>query len=512
MARPGKLTAVLLACLTGTGAADTLLLQDGRIFDGVKLVRGADGATVEFEHGKILVPWSKIRECIIPGDDGYQPKDDEERKKLDEGYVRYEGKWVKPAQRERAIAKLVADQQAAVEEMKASRLWRNRKTEETKNFIFDYTVPQHVFEGYRDLMETYYAEFVKAWKIKRPKDLPKLHVSFYVDYDAFLQVTGVGRGVLGFFRFVEPFELAIFYDRLDPRGTEEVIYHEVGHYLQRLIDVDFKTPHWPGEALSEYYAGSEWDPERKTLTTGLVMERRLSSMQLEIKEGNRVELEKMIRGCQDRNFWDYSWGWSFVHFLMSRPEYRDGFQTFFKALASDPKVERYPEQYGAKTQLWTLTGDEMLATFLRCMKLRKDTDLIALQEQWYGYIDEELAVTTTRGLEGAGSLAMQVDRKQRAKRLFEEAIATGNATPLAHYRLGQVLDELDDDAAAREHWAKAAALDPLVPEFYIEWGESLLRAKDDKTKEEGKRLLLLARDIEPDNFYLERNLERLLKK
>lgn len=495
--------------LVGLVRADTLVVGDGRIFDGVTLERGIDGVTIRFEHGDVVVPWKDVAECIIAGDDGYEPANDEERAKIADGYVRYEGKWVRPSLREKAIAKLVAEQQAAVEEIKGSRLWRNRKTEETKNFVFEYTVPQHVFEGYRDLMETYYGEFVKTWKIKRPKDVGKLNVQFYVDYDAFIQVTGMPYGVLGFFKFVEPYQLAIFYDRVDPRQTEEVIYHEVGHYLQKLIDVDFKVPHWPGEAISEYYSGSTWDPEQKRLTTGLVMESRLGSMQLEIKSGEWVGLRGMILGCQDRNFHDYSWGWSLVHFLMNDARYRDGFLKFFKALPSDSKIDRQAEQFGPTTRLETVAGPAMLEAFQRYLKLRKDEDVDQLEREWHAYIQKGLVVSTSRGLLDAGSQAMQLGRKHRARRLFEESIAAEDPSPLAYFRLAQVLVSMGEGKEAAPHFAKAVELDPLVPEFYIEWGEALL--KDDTTKEEGKRLLLLAQDIEPDNFYLERNLKRLLK-
>lgn len=504
------LALALLAGAARAPAADTLVLRDGRLFDGVRLTRGADGVTLHFEHGDVVVAWDKVQDCLIQGDDGYQPQSDDERQKLADGFVRYEGKWVKPAQREKAIAKLIESQKAAVLEMKQARLWRNRKIEETENFVFEYTVPQPVFESYRDLMETYFREFAKTWKIKRPKEVPKLNVKFYVDYDAFLQVTGMPNGVLGYFRFVEPYELAIFYDRLDPRGTEEVIYHETGHYLQKLIDVGFKMPHWPGEALSEYYSGSVWNPEKKSLATGLVMEGRLSYIQLEIKEGHWFGLQQMLLGCQDRNFEDYSWGWSFVHFLLESPEYRPSFLKFFKALAEDQKVERYGEQYGPTARLQTITGEEMLATFKRYMKLRKDEELEALQKEWYDYVQSELAVTTARGLEDAAWRAQTVGRHFRARRLYEEAIATGQESALAHHRLAEVLRQLEEKGEARKAWAKAVEKDPLVPEFYIGWGTSLL--DDEATKEEGRRLLHLAQDIEPDNFYLERNMARLLKK
>jgi hypothetical protein len=81
---------------------------------------------------------------------------------------------------------------------------------------------------------------------------------------------------------------------------------------------------------------------------------------------------------------------------------------------------------------------------------------------------------------------------------------------LTHSRYAELLEAMDEKGPAREHWAKAVELDPLVPEFYIAWGESLL--EDAAKKDEGKRLLKLAREIAPENLYLEQNLEDLLAK
>ena len=44
----------------------------------------------------------------------------------------------------------------------------------------------------------------KLWKIKKPRDLENLQVKFYVDYDAFLQVTGMPRACRASFALSNP--------------------------------------------------------------------------------------------------------------------------------------------------------------------------------------------------------------------------------------------------------------------------------------------------------------------
>ena len=256
-----------LFCLSLAPRADTIVLTDGRVFDEISISQEDGGVLIHFEHGDVLVPNEQI-ETLISTSTDLIPRTEEEKARFEKGQVRYKGKWVKISQRDRLVKKDLAALREQVENAKNRRLWRNRKILETKNFIFESTCPDAVLENYADLCETYFSEFVKSWKIRKPKGLGKLTLKFFIDQEAFMQVTGMGSGVLGFFRFIEPFELCIFYDRLDPEGTEQVLYHEVGHYLMRLVEDGFKYPHWPGESISEFYSASVWDPVKKKLVDG----------------------------------------------------------------------------------------------------------------------------------------------------------------------------------------------------------------------------------------------------
>jgi len=493
-------------------ASDTLCLKDGRIFDGVVLQRGEGAIRVKFQNGEIAVPLDKVLECVIENDTGFVPTTDEEKQKVAEGLVRFQEKWVKPAERDARLKKLVAEQRAAVEKLKQSRLWRNRVMVDTKTFSVEYTVPPPVFADESELMEAYYADFVKRWKIKRPRDLGKLKVRFYAQPDDFYQVTGMPRGVLAFFEPTEPpYRLQFYYDRLDPMGVERDMLHEFGHYLQCLIEPGFHYPHWPGESLAEYYSTAKFDRSTKKITIEpIVLEERLIEIQYDIEEGERVGLEELIRGGNDGNYHDYTWGWSLIYFLMSKPETAKSFESFYIDLARSRAVER--EGYSAfkSTRFDRVEGDEMLALFKKELGLKKDSDVRALEVAWHDYVQHDISVTSSRGLARAARLAGRFGRQHRAKRLYEEAIAAGDADALTQSRYAELLASMDEKEAAREHWAKAVELDPLVPDFYIAWGECLL--DDAKTKDEGKRLLKLAQEIAPDNLYLEQNLEELLAK
>ena len=239
---------VLVLGFAGTAAADMLFLEDGRIVDGKKLTKTDKGVKVGFENGEVFVPKGLIREIIVEGQSDYVPKTAKEKEQLEKGLVPFQGRWMKPAKRERAVKKYLEERRAYFEKVKAMREWMNRHEEQTKHFSFEATVPPHIFERYRDMMEAYYDDFAKTFKVGQPGDLGKLSVCFYADLKYFLRNSGAPGRARGYFQFVKPLSLHFYYDRLDPDYSSEVLFHEANHYMQFLLDPAFVMPHFPSEA------------------------------------------------------------------------------------------------------------------------------------------------------------------------------------------------------------------------------------------------------------------------
>ncbi len=509
MLRAGGLGLLASGLLVGLAPADTLIHKDGRMFDGVRLKVVEDHVEVMFEHGTVEVPTADVLDLVFDDEKAWVPKTDEERERFADGQVRYQGEWMSRASRDKIVARALDERRAEIEERKASRLWRNREIVETKNFVFESTAPKHVTAYYRDLCEAYFQEFAKTWKIRRGK-VGKLTVKFFVDQDNFQQVTGAGPYTLGFFRFLEPFELCIYYDRLDPQQTEEVLFHELGHYLQKLIEVEFAYPHWPGEALSEYYGASTWDPNKKKVEVGKVLAGRVQEVRFDIDSGNPLSLVELLTHAHERTYHDYNWGWTLVHFLMSDKRYAKNFNKFYVALAKARDVDRAIRDFG-RTILKTVEGDAMLEAFQEYMKIKSPEDLAELEQAWYAHIDENLGITDVRGVENAAMKNMGQGRDLRARRLFEEAISMGTENAVTYYRYAILLRAMNEPVLARQNWELAIEHDPLVAEFYIALGRFLVDRGTKHEYDEGERLLRLAFDIEPDNYYLDLNLERILR-
>jgi hypothetical protein len=474
--------ALVLALVAAPAHADTLCLKDGRVIDGPAMTRDQDAILVKFKNGDVRVPNALVEEALLASD-------------------------AQDAAKGSAMAKRVEARKKYVAELKAHSEWVNRHKESSKHFDFESTLVPTVFTSYRDLMETYFTEFQKMWGIKAPKD--RVPVCFYLDAEMFGQVAGVGQhsGVLGYFRFRKPLELDFFYERTDPELTQAVMFHESNHYLQKLINPDFKMPHFPGESIAEYYGASSWDPATKKLTIGLVQEGRLCEIQQDVDGDKMMSLEKML--TTDEMYEHYTWGWSLVHFLMSTDKYNKKFLHFVNTLALGKDVKRQME--GGSGGLSFVDGAEILRVFMKCLDVKDKAALGALEKEWHAYVKDKLKLVTPRGFEEAGARCASTypPRPIKAKRLLQTAVDGGSKRASTYDKLAELIehDEKESFDKAVGLWKKAIELDPLTAEYYAHLG----RAYYDKgKKDDGKKLMQLALELDPDDPWLEFELKKLV--
>ena len=479
-------SALLLLPLVSASAQDSMILTDGRFVDGVKIREAEDAYAIVYEHGEILVPKKMVKECYIESSGGFEPRTEEEKAKVEKGLVPYAGRWIKKKKRDQILARKKAEREKKYEELKSHSEWRNRYKSGGKNFEFEYTIDPDIFKGLGDLMNTYYKVFMKDWKLRRPSKLGPLKVCFYHDYESFLQVGGVSQGVQGYYRFVEPRELNFYYNRLDPEYTIEVMFHEACHYLVDLIDLDFSYPHNIGEGLAEYYGASKWDPKKKKMKVGGILEGRLTEVMTDVQGGNMMKLEDYL--LNKLQYRDYTWGWTFVHFMMETPKYSKKFKKFFLGLARDKDVKR--TQQGRRT---TVLGPDFLDAFKRKMRIK---DLAKLEQEWHDYIRQDLKLETHRGYEKAARAAMGTGRRVKAKRYYRKAIENGSTNPSVYLQyagmiMGDVkIDEVEDLVK------KAISFDPLHSDSYV----YLARVRDAQgNSEEATRIRRLVREMDPEN-------------
>jgi tetratricopeptide (TPR) repeat protein len=474
---------------------DLLLLRDGRVLLDVDLDSTPEGVFVNFVNGKVLVPSYLIEDAVIIDAPPPEPTNDKEREMLEKGLVRFQGKWLSASKRDKLLAKTIQARRDELADIQEHKLWRNRYKEQTKHFNFEYTVTPHVFATYRDQLEAYFKVFAKDWKVKPPKDAKRLLICMYTNPEDFQQIGGVPPGVLGYFRFVEPRELNFFYTRKDPQMTTEVLFHEANHYMQKLIDLKFKMPHFPGEAIAEYYGGAHWDQERQKLTVGLILASRLTEVKTDIDSGKFWHLDELV--LDEEAYAHYTWGWSLAHFLMKTPKYEKKFKKFVVGLSGSKDVRRVAMGFGLKT----VRGKEVWAYFKKSMSLKTEEDVARMEKEWHDYIQNELVLEGSRGKEEAAFRAKSgsPSRPIRARRLFTEAIEEGSTNPRAFNALGELQYDKGEYQLALENFRKAVQYDPLDAEFTFNLGRTLKRTGDSK---EGKRLIKLAQELGTSDPYL----------
>ena len=474
-----------LVLIAPAAQADILALKDGRVIEGPKMTQDEDFVVISYKNGDVKVPHALVRSVISETAGDYVPRTDEEKEKYKEGLAPYQDKWIPIAKRKKLIEKDTAKELEQITEDRAHDEWGTRRKEESKNFRWEYTVPEHVKDAFVDRCESYYEIFTKDWKVKRDKRKEKMKMNFFRDVKEFYQVGGAGPGTLAYFMFLGDYDLCLFYDQTSMEFTEMVLYHELSHYLQKLLNEDFKVPHWPGEGVAEYYGGALWDAKKKKMDIGLMQEGRLAEVKGDIESGTRLKLKDVVT---IQAYTDYSWGWTLVHFFMSDSKLKKGFQKYLKGLANDKNVKRTMGSFN----LWFVSPEESLRYLMECLDIKDEQELAALEQEWYAYIDTELVLEGVSGLEKGAVQAMNQGMRLRAKRLFKEALDAGSESANIHYRYAGMI-RYEDRSQALELMRKAVELDPVTPIYWYSLGDLL----EDSDEDEGQRIKKLAIEMDP---------------
>ena len=202
------LSAALILLLSTVTLADRVITDDGRIITPKKAREEGEGYRLTFESGEILLPTKEgIKAIEIEGDmSDYVPKDDNEKKKLEDGYVRYRGKWYSKKGYETQLKKEHKASKARTDEIALHSKWRNAWTKETKHFLFTTNTSEEWLDYYSELLEAYYALMDKRIGIKPTLSYKrkKMKVNIYKSHEEFVEVSneagaGVGYSVLGYF-------------------------------------------------------------------------------------------------------------------------------------------------------------------------------------------------------------------------------------------------------------------------------------------------------------------------
>jgi len=494
MMRALYFTAVL-ALIGGPAAGDSLFFKDGRYYEVPRLIEQGRELHVVFQHGTVVVDKSLVKEFFIEQEGGLiEPKNEDEAEKVAKGLVPYQGRWIPKSRREQLIAERNEEIRNKLEEYRSHQNWRDRYQEETRHFEFEYTVPQDVGREYIEMFEAYYDVFARDWRITQPKG-KRLKVCFYNNADDFHRIGNVQRGVLGYFRFVDPIELNFFYERRDRRLTLDVLFHELNHYLFHLYTKNnWQLAPWLEEGMAEYYGASQWDPDTGKMSIGHLQEGRLVRLMDEMDGGEIQSLESLMREPQI-SATQYAWSWSLCHMLLESPQYKAKFKKYLEKMARG-KADREPNPRNMSF-MW-VKRDYAIDQFQKMLGIK---DMDAFEKTWHDYI-RQLDVQSARGYHSAALFCSRWDRPLRAALYFKKAVEMYSDNPATYEEFGKLLIQLEKPSEAIAALQVGIKLDPMNPYLYVALGKAYRQKDGEGNLEKGKQLQLLAFEIDPNDLGL----------
>jgi hypothetical protein len=350
--------------------ADRVLTRDGRVLAVKKARVEGTGYRFTFEHGDIVVNAKDgVQSVEIEGDmSEYVPQNDDEKQKLEQGYVKYKGKWFSKPGYEEELRKEHEKSKARTAELALHSEWRNAWKKETAHFKLVSDTSSELLDYYADLLETYYRLMDDRFGIEPTLEMrrTKMTVNIYKGYEELHKLAdrnaGIGPGVLGFFWSADN-TLNFYHDYEDPPRSTWVALHECTHLLTYLIDQQYVPQIWLNEAVADYFGSSRVERDKKgklVIHPGELQTDRVLTVQQAIRCGTSpppktgeasaadggasakkssgaqsrpdTKLEDLFKLTREQfDGFQYAHAWSFVYFLnnFENGKYQKAFNKFF---------------------------------------------------------------------------------------------------------------------------------------------------------------------------------------
>ncbi len=522
--------------------ADRVVTKDGRIVTPKKARAEGTGYKLTFENGEILLPdKSLVREVEIEGDmSEYVPQNDDEKQKLADGFVKYQGKWLSAPAYKDELRRAFEKGKQRTETIRAHSKWGTGWTKTTQHFVFETNTSPELLDFYSELLEAYYDLQDQRIGIKPTPSLSrtKMKVNIFKSDDDFHENVAAedvrnSPSTMGYFWSYDK-TLNFYHDYQEPSLSTWVALHECTHLLTYLIDPQYRAQIWVNEAVADYFGSSKVYRGKNgkiVIEPGQVQTDRVLTVQEALrrekeagpntgdgkkKKGEEyrpfTKLEELFMLTRDQfDGFQYAHAWSFVYFLMNAQDgkYQKGFNKFFKGL--------YTLEKGVESKPVGPDGKMVEPKFIRDYLLKKIgvKDTAALEAEWKAFV-------TAIPIEGPEA---RLKRGLYAVRMWEFADAIPDLDAAIE---GGVKDSRAWDYRARAKWftgefeaaiadqKKAIEMDPLdasyryaLSNIVAQWGmiSSLKPGKGriklgegEKIKnDEAKAAAGLAMELDPEN-------------
>lgn len=489
--------------------ADRVVTKDGRVLTCKKARAKDQGYQLVFENGEILLADKSLVQSVeIEGDmSDYVPANDDERTKLAQGYVKYQGKWQSKPAFEELLRKATEKSKARTEEIALHSDWGNAYTKESAHFLIKTNTSPELRDYYAELLEAYYSLMDDRIGIDPTPVMKrtKMTVNVYKSYEEFQKLSDpkaeISPSVLGYFWSYNN-TLNFYHDYQEPSRSNWVALHECTHLLTYLIDQQYSPQIWLNEAVADYFGSSRIERDKKgklVIHPGELQTDRVLTVQQAIKDGASAppatgaggntgtaksgdkpkfsfgakrpdtKLEQLfLLGHDEFDGFQYAHAWSFVYFLnnFENGKYQKGFNKFFKGLYTLEKgIEFEAVEAGGKTGTAKKVSPEHIREYL--LKRIGIKDTAQLEKDWKTYI----ANIPIAGPEARLKRALYAVRFLRFDEALEDldaAIEGGVKDPRAWWARGRARALTGKPDEAVKDLQKAVEMDPLESNFRYE--------------------------------------------
>lgn len=517
MLRHAALAAPLLGLLVPSAAADRLITDDGRIIELVKARETEEGYSLTFRAGELKVGKDAgIASIEIEGDmSDYEPRNDDEREKLEQGYVRYRGKWLSKVAYENELRKQFEASKERLEEVAAHSDWHNAWEQETRHFVIRSNTSEELLDYYSRLLEAYYDLMNKRIGIKPTLSYQrkKMTVRIFKSHQEFLDLSDADSpSVLGYFWSGDD-SLNFFHDYEEPTRSEWVALHECTHLLTFLVDQQYSPQIWLNEAVADYYGSSEITEDRRgkiEITPGLLQTDRVLTVQQAFEDDNYTRLEELFfidRGAFTG--FHYAHGWSLVYFFYNHDggKLAKGFGKFFKDLYTLKKGIPYESRPGpGPTGVAKVVSPSDIRDLL--LEAVRYDSVEELEADWKAFI-AAIPIESGPALAKRGMNRVRRGEFKDAVQDLDRAIAEGVEDPRVWAFRGLARAFTGGAKSGLEDLQKAVSLDPLNAQFHFRLSQLHvgfaspmgfdLKVDGQYDDPDGRRHAGLATELDPEN-------------
>jgi tetratricopeptide (TPR) repeat protein len=298
-------------------------------------------------------------------------------------------------------------------------------------------------------------------------------------------VSGAPEGVAGYYVPADK-ELHFYYDRAHHDFAIAVMFHETSHLLTHMINPKMHYPAWLNEGMAEVFGGTQYSKKTGQMEIGAVQSGRLAVLQGAIEDESWMGLEKLMRSPRIDAL-GYAWAWSFCHFLITSDHYSKGFKKYFLAMGRSHNIRKRHSG-----QMETVDPNDAIDALKRYLKVR---DLKVLEKEWHDTVNE-LIKRVDLDWHEAGYIMLLWKQDKKARQFFKKAIDAGSTNAFDYYNYARLQLNRGKYGVALRRAEEALKYDPIHARAWSVLGYAKFLDGD---RDEGRRCIRLARELDPDD-------------